>query len=67
MTNRERFFLKRDEYDTMVQIYTHRVYWCPIQIVGAEKPECLVQTTESGYRYSDCRECIAKWLNEEAK
>lgn len=65
MTNREKYFLKRDEYDTMVQICTHRVYWCPIQIVGAEKPKCIPSIY--GLAQTNCDECIQKWLNEEAR
>ena len=67
MTNREKYITKRNEYDLMMQIYGNKRLWCPIQIVGGKKPKCLRQKTDSGFSYSDCRNCIAEWLNEEAK
>lgn len=65
MTNREKYFLKRDEYDTMMTIYRNKHKWCPIQIVGAEKPKCIPSIY--GLAQTNCDECIQKWLNEEAE
>jgi len=66
MTNREKYITKRNEYDLMITIYEGKNFWCPIQIVGGKKPKCLRRRTVGGYPYSDCRNCIQKWLNEEA-
>ncbi|WP_294471498.1 hypothetical protein [uncultured Ruminococcus sp.] len=65
MTNREKYITKRNEYDLMITIYEAKNFWCPIQIVGGKKPKCLRRRNASGYPYSDCRNCIQEWLNEE--
>ena len=43
MTNREKYFLKRDEYDTMMAISFRMHKNCPIEVIGAESQnECRV-------------------------
>jgi hypothetical protein len=61
MTNREKYFLKRDEYDTMMVIAEAQPY-CPIDVIGGKWTEC-----ENELPFGNCKDCIQKWLNEEAK
>lgn len=65
MTNREKYFLKRDEYDTMKAIYRNKHKWCPIEVIGAEKPKCIPSIY--GLAQTNCDECIQKFLNTEAE
>lgn len=63
MTNREKYFLKRDEYDTMMTIKANikHGHHCPIKAVSGqyEYSRCLK------YSYI-CASCCQDWLNEEA-
>ena len=64
MTNREKYFLKRDEYDTMMAINFRMHKNCPIEVIGAEKPKCMPSIY--GLAQTNCDECIQNWLNQEA-
>lgn len=69
MTNREKYFLKRDEYDTMLKIAENIQglgTFCPIKAVSDKRPPCK-HKTQSFVMRRDCKPCIQKWLNEEAK
>ena len=69
MTNREKYFLKRDEYDTMMEIAKNIQglgTFCPIKAISGKRPPCK-HVTPSFLMIKDCKDCIQKWLNEEAK
>ena len=62
LKNRDRYILKRNEYDILVAMNKRLVYDSPIatccvldSIQG--RTECLAET---------CEQCIQDWLNEEA-
>lgn len=61
MTNREKYFLKRDEYDLMMAI-SENAYHCPIYLVSGKFLHKMCQTTEEL-----CGKCVQKWLNEESE
>lgn len=71
MTNRERFFLKRDEYDTMMAIAKNIQglgTFCPITAVGGKRPPCKCKPdTQSSLILRDCETCIQTFLNTESK
>ena len=63
MTNREKYITKRDEYDLLMTIRKNiAVNACPIDIIGGDWVEC-----ENELPFGNCKDCIQKWLNEEAK
>lgn len=62
MTNRERYFLKRDEYDLMLQI-GNETEQCPIFVVGGQISCDKIDWFGYGEK---CSECIQSWLNKEA-
>lgn len=72
MRNREKYILKCDEYDLMMGIKRRlesKWQYCPISILGAERPPCKT-IPDPDYKYKsklDCESCVQKWLNEEAK
>ena len=61
MTNREKYFLKRDPYDLLMDMWLR--FYCPIEIITGEKPEC---PPDARYAPSDCGKCVQAWLNQEA-
>lgn len=67
MTNREKYFLKRDEYDTMMTIAK---VVCPIWVITGKEPKewdiCVGMDWTEG-EDGRCDECIQKWLNSEAE
>lgn len=63
MTNREKI-LKSSEYDTLVKMNEYLLEYegtcmCVLDVLNGRKTPCASD--------SDCEECIAKWLNEEAE
>ena len=68
MTNREKYFLKRDEYDLMMTI-CHNIQqtaiYCPIRVIGAPKRACILTESKSPER--DCETCVQEFLNDESK
>ena len=69
MTNREKYFLKRDEYDTMMTIAENIQgigTFCPIKAISGKRPPCK-HITQSFTMMRDCKTCAQNWLNEEAK
>lgn len=65
MKNREYYITKKNEYDLMKTIYFNKHKYCPIEIIGAEKPKCIPSIY--GLAQTDCEKCIQNWLNEEKK
>jgi hypothetical protein len=61
MTNREKI-LKTNIYDLMIAIRRNGHKFCPIEIVGAAKPNCLPSIY--GLAQTNCEKCIQQWLNE---
>ena len=70
MTNREKYFLKRDEYDTMMAIAENirdvGVY-CAIRAVTGKRRPCLIRYVDVDIEYRDCEQCIQDFLNEDAE
>lgn len=67
MTNREKYFLKRDEYDTMMVIAENIQElgtFCPITAVGGKRPPCK-HITQSFTMMRDCETCCQEFLNNE--
>lgn len=65
MTNRERFFLSRNEYDIMLEIEKNGSI-CPIRAVaGISREEKIMRCL--GYIHDGCEVCVQEWLNEEEK
>lgn len=64
MTNRDKYILKKNEYDLMMNILQNTTV-CPIRAVAGISTE---EKIERCYKYvhDGCEECIQKWLNEEA-
>lgn len=63
MTNREKYFTWRNEYDLMCAVESNTAI-CPIRVVaGISREEKVMRC----YRYvrESCSECIENWLNEE--
>lgn len=66
MTNREKYFLKRDEYDIMMTIAENIQgigTFCPITAVGGKRPPCK-HITQSFLMMRDCKTCVQEFLNE---
>ena len=67
MTNREKYFLKRDVYDTMTEIEKNLPPdMCVIEAISGKYPD-----PEHGLCWYEgwdgkCDKCKQKWLNEEA-
>lgn len=61
MTNREKFITKRNEYDLMMTINATQPF-CPIEVIGVSRVKC-----ECELPFGSCKDCIERWLNEEAK
>ena len=63
MTNRDKYFLKRNEYDTMAQIIKEVSHGCPcaIKVVSGktDTADCIA------FEF-DCDICVREWLNREA-
>lgn len=63
MTNRERYILKRNEYDLMLCIEENTGI-CPIRAVaGISRQEKILRCCR--YVHDNCEVCSADWLNEE--
>ena len=63
MTNRDRYIIKRNEYDLMCAVEKNTGI-CPIRAVaGISREEKIMRC----YRYAkeSCEACIQNWLNEE--
>ena len=64
MTNREKYFLKRSEFDLMMTI-SDNTSACAIDVMGGSMRD------EHGVlrckKYKICEKCIQQWINEEAK
>lgn len=66
MTNRERYFLKRDEYDTMKAIEKSLPpELCVIEVVSGKYPDPQHGLCRYGGWDGKCDDCIQKFLNEE--
>lgn len=62
MTNREKYIIKRNEYDLLMTIAeTVDRDTCPIEVIGGDS------CRETSLNCDDCSDCIQQWLNEEAK
>ena len=63
MTNRDKYFLKRNEYDTMAQIIKmcDKSSPCAIEMVSGKHDilDCIA------FEF-DCDICVREWLNREA-
>mgnify|MGYP006864460440 CR=1 FL=1 len=69
MTNREKYITKRNEYDLMMTIAENIQgigTFCPIKAIGGKRPPCK-HDTQSFLMMRDCKTCVQKFLNEEAK
>ena len=79
-TNRERYFLKRDEYDTMMQISDNIQsdgMFCAIRAVSGKRKHCdfdVVKDIDENVvllkvlnTKRNCEKCIQQWLNEESE
>ena len=66
MKNRDRYILKVNEYDMMMNIYDS-CKTCPIRTVSGvmHYDRCPKYNNHSNMR-ENCSECIQKWLNEES-
>lgn len=68
MTNREKYFLKRDEYDTMMTIAENIQglgTFCPITAIGGKRPPCKCKhDTQSSLMMRDCETCTQEFLNK---
>lgn len=66
MTNREKYIIKRNEYDLMMTIASNAQnrWWeyCPIRLIGGGSKVCPKVVIKR-----DCEICVQKWLNEEAE
>lgn len=71
MTNREKYFLKRDEYDLMMTIAKNIQElgtFCPITAIGGKRPPCKCKHIAScSLMMRDCETCVQEFLNAEAK
>lgn len=71
MTNRERYFLKRDEYDIMMTIAKNISgigTSCVIEAIGGKRPLCKGKwNAQSAMMTWDCETCVQEFLNEEAE
>ena len=63
MTNRERYILKRNEYDLMLGIEENTGI-CPIRTVAGITHEEKIRRCVN-YAPDSCEVCVADWLNEE--
>ena len=68
-TNRKKYFLDRDEYDTMMTIAK---VVCPIWVITGKEPkewDICPHANKDWYEWEDgkCDECIQKFLNEESE
>jgi len=67
MTNREKYIVKRNEYDLMMTICKNiAINACPIKIVTGEHPDPKHGLCWYGGWSGKCDECIQRFLNEEA-
>ena len=69
MTNRQKYILKRSEYDLMLTIAKNIQglgTFCPIKAISNKRPPCK-HITQSSMMIKDCEECIQQWLNEETE
>lgn len=71
MTNRERYFLKKDEYDTMMTIAKNISgigTFCVIEAIGGKRPLCKGKwDTQSSLMTRDCETCVQEFLNKESE
>ena len=79
-TNRERYILKRDEYDLMMQISDNIQsdgIFCAIRAVSGKRKHCdfdVVKDIDENVvllkvlnAKRNCERCIQQWLNEESE
>lgn len=64
--NRERFILKRNEYDLMMTIADNADDRCPMVVLGAKQPNKCIPDERYEFR-TRCDLCCERWLNEEYK
>ena len=63
MKNRDRYILRRNEYDLMLEIEKNTGI-CPIRAVaGISHDEKVIRCIN--YAPDSCEVCVAEWLNEE--
>jgi hypothetical protein len=70
MTNRERYIIKRNEYDLMLTIADNISgigTFCAIRAVCGRKRLCEYTQSKNGILMRDCPSCIQKFLNEESE
>ena len=70
MTNRERYIIKRNQYDLMMTIAENISdigTFCAIRAVCGRKRPCEYTQSKNGTLMRDCPSCIQKWLNEESE
>ena len=68
MTNRERYMIKRNQYDLMLTIAENISgigTFCAIRAVCGRKHPCEYTQSKNGTLMRDCPFCIQNWLNEE--
>lgn len=65
-TNRKKYFLDRDEYDTMKAIEKNLPPdMCVIEVISGEHPDPKHGLCWYGGWDDKCDKCYQKWLNEE--
>ena len=70
MTNRERYIIKRNQYDLMLTIAENISgigTFCAIQAVCGRKRPCEYTQSKNGTLMRNCPSCIQNWLNEESE
>lgn len=69
MTNREKYIIKRNEYDMLMGIYDRtKGRICPLYVLSDidmknRLSRCALYHTTFGDRHG-CAECVQAWLNE---
>lgn len=65
MKNRDRYIIKRNEYDLLCNISEKMIEGCScvIEAVTGERQDCQYNIVDEG----GCPDCLQKWLNEEEK
>lgn len=65
MKNRDKYITQRNEYDLMMSIHENTGDECSIPLLTGQ-PVSSLPCLRSDWVPMPCRECIQKWLNEEA-
>lgn len=65
MKNRDRYILKRNEHDVLMEIQTALAYGerCIVDAITRKERDCVNYIKQD---LEVCSKCIAAWLNEES-